>query len=119
GRVSGLLPASDTEAATAITGTGTDAAVCAGQGGGDPNGRLTSADDRRPHRHSVALHRTRARSGAAASDAEAQCAGPTATKDLLRWSCRSKMTSGPVCRPCDITPQKTNHLPAYRPPVAK
>jgi hypothetical protein len=96
GGIFGLLPAGYPEAAAAITGTGADAVVCAGQIGGDPNGRRSSADDGRPHRHPVTPHRTRAGSGAAASDAEAQFAWPTATQDRFGWHSDSIMNTPSV-----------------------
>jgi hypothetical protein len=92
----GLLPASYPETAAAVAGTGTDAAVCPGQDVGDPNGRRSPADDGQPHRHSVALHRTRAGSGAAATDAEAQFARPTAAKDHVGRHSDIAMTAAPV-----------------------
>ncbi len=92
----GLLPASYPETAAAAAGTGTDAAVCPGQNVGDPNGRRSPADDGRPHRHSVALHRTRAGSGAADADAEAQFARQTAAKDHVGWHSDIAMTAAPV-----------------------
>jgi hypothetical protein len=63
GRIPGLLPTGDAEATAAITGARADAAVSAGQDGGDPNGRRASADHGWPHCYPVALHRTRAGSG--------------------------------------------------------
>jgi hypothetical protein len=54
------------------------------------------AHDGRPHRHSVALHRNRAGSGAAASDAEAQFARPTTAKDHVGRHSDIAMTAAPV-----------------------
>jgi hypothetical protein len=55
--------------------------VIPGQDGGDPDGRCASADDRRPHRYSVAPHRTPAGSGAPASATQDQFARPTAAQN--------------------------------------
>ena len=60
---------------------GTDAAVGAGQDGGDPDGRCAPADDGWPHRRAVALHRTRSGSGDPAATVEADLARPAAPQD--------------------------------------
>ena len=57
---------------------------------------VASADHGWPHRYSVALHRTRAGPGAAASDAEAQFARPTAAKDHVGWQSDIAMTAASV-----------------------
>ena len=110
----GLLPAGDAEAAAALAGAGTDATVRAGQDGGDPDGRRASADDGRPHRYLVTLHRTRAGTRAAAAAAEDQSARSTAAKDHARMVRRYRNDRGScgadLATPCRRNPTTSRIL---------
>jgi len=77
---------------------------------GDPNGRrYLPTTDAAPS--SVALHRTRAGSGTAASNAEAQFARPTAARIMSDGHSDIAMTAALWCRPYRTQPREP---PAWR-----
>ena len=114
-----LLPAGHAEAAAAVIGAGTDAAVGAGQDGGDPDGRCASADHGWPHRPTVTLHRTRGRPGHPAPAFEDEPARPAAAQGDRKQRSDTDMTRPAVVPTLEAPPMDDQTLGRFRHPSSE